>query len=147
MNDSVTMGQTRSPAQRNIQYIQELQLRQREAVQAARQQTEDKALLRERLSQVVLSRRTEDLPSGALASNSRSAFWDPSQADNISVHTSEGQRKGPRAPSSALSERAVARKFKRMDSEQDSSHVSVGPTLKNTFQFQIPSGSSLMSSI
>lgn len=54
-------GQSRSAAKRNIKYIQELQLKQREAVQAAKLQTEEKALLRERLSQVVLSRRTEDL--------------------------------------------------------------------------------------
>ena len=66
MSDPSSFGQSKSPAQRNIQYIQELQLKQREAVQAAKQQTEEKALLRERLSQVVLSRRTEDLIPGVL---------------------------------------------------------------------------------
>lgn len=61
MDDSPASGQGKSAAQRNLQYIQDLQLKQREALQSAKQQTEDKALLRERLSQIVLSRRTEDL--------------------------------------------------------------------------------------
>lgn len=61
MEDTSATGQGKSAAQRNLQYIQDLQFKQREALQSAKQQTEDKALFRERLSQVVLSRRTEDL--------------------------------------------------------------------------------------
>ncbi|KAK9844977.1 hypothetical protein WJX74_009214 [Apatococcus lobatus] len=97
MEESSAPGQGRSAAQRNIRYIQELQLKQREALQVARQQTEEKALLRERLSQVVLSRRTEDLK--------------------------DTQRKSIRPSAATLVDRAAARKLKRLESEQDSSRV------------------------
>ena len=126
MTDPSSANQNKSPAQRNIQYIQELQQQQREAIQAARQQTEDKALLRERLSQVVLSRRVEDLTQGAFRAISTWSSNGCVQVDSIFANLTDVQRKGPRAPASALSERAAARKFKRIDSEQDTSRVSVG---------------------